>query len=169
MTTAPLESADDNVVDLSLVTTRRSPESSPDATPSGSTPGIAGKARTIALICLLAASFMELMDATVVNVALRTMQVDLGASAVSLQWIVAGYTLAFGMALVPAGPLGDARSRRTVFLWGVGLFTLASAACGASPSATSASGTQPGSISTRRASETSKPAPTMLCSVSRCA
>ncbi|WP_331436047.1 MFS transporter [Gordonia sp. w5E2] len=130
MTTAPLESADDNVVDLSLVTTRRSPESSPDATPSGSTPGIAGKARTIALICLLAASFMELMDATVVNVALRTMQVDLGASAVSLQWIVAGYPLTYAVGLILGARLGDNFGRRKLFVAGLAAFGLASLACG---------------------------------------
>ncbi len=87
------------------------------------------------MVCLVAGG-MCLLDVSIVNVALPSIATGLGADDSQLQWIVAGYTLAFGMALVPAGRLGDARSRRTVFLWGVGLFTLASAACGASPSAT---------------------------------
>lgn len=86
-------------------------------------------------VCLVAGG-MCLLDVSIVNVALPSIATGLEADDSQLQWIVAGYTLAFGMTLVPAGRLGDARSRRTVFLWGVGLFTLASAACGASPDAT---------------------------------
>jgi EmrB/QacA subfamily drug resistance transporter len=85
-------------------------------------------------ICLTA-SAMTLLDLSIVNVALPSLRSSLGASESDLQWIVAGYALAFGVVLVPAGRLGDARSRRTVFLAGVALFTLSSAVAGAAPSA----------------------------------
>jgi EmrB/QacA subfamily drug resistance transporter len=51
----------------------------------------------------------------------------------SLQWIVSGYALTFGLLLVPAGRVGDARGRRPAFMWGLGLFTLASVLCGLAP------------------------------------
>jgi EmrB/QacA subfamily drug resistance transporter len=86
-------------------------------------------------VCLVAAS-MTLLDLSIVNVALPSLQSSLGADASDLQWIVAGYALAFGVVLVPAGRLGDARSRRTIFLLGVGLFTLSSAVAGAAPNPT---------------------------------
>lgn len=88
-----------------------------------------------ALVVCLVAGAMCLLDVSIVNVALPSIRSGLGADDSDVQWVVAGYSLAFGMALVPAGRLGDARSRRTVFLAGVALFTLASAACGASQSA----------------------------------
>jgi EmrB/QacA subfamily drug resistance transporter len=74
---------------------------------------------------------MCLLDVSIVNVALPSIRVGLSADDSDIQWVVAGYSLAFGMALVPAGRLGDARTRRNVFLGGIGVFTLASAACGA--------------------------------------
>ncbi len=83
-------------------------------------------------VCLVASS-MTLLDLSIVNVALPSLQSGLGADDSDLQWIIAGYALAFGVILVPAGRLGDARSRRTVFLVGVALFTLASVAAGAAP------------------------------------
>lgn len=77
---------------------------------------------------------MTLLDVSIVNVALPSIQEQLDADASHIQWIVAGYALAFGMLLVPAGRLGDARNRRRVFAIGLATFTLASAACGAAPS-----------------------------------
>jgi EmrB/QacA subfamily drug resistance transporter len=88
-----------------------------------------------ALVVCLVAGGMCLLDVSIVNVALPSIRTGLSADDSDIQWVVAGYSLAFGMALVPAGRLGDARSRRTVFMFGVALFTLASAACGASQSA----------------------------------
>jgi EmrB/QacA subfamily drug resistance transporter len=79
---------------------------------------------------------MTLLDVSIVNVALPTIRTGLGAGASAVQWIVAGYALAFGIALVPAGRVGDARSRRGAFAFGLAVFTLASAACGAAQSAT---------------------------------
>lgn len=91
---------------------------------------ITGRARTIALICLLAASFMELMDATVVNVSLSTIRHDLGASSAQMQWIVAGYPLAFAVCLVVGARVGDRFGRRRIFLVGLVGFGLMSLACG---------------------------------------
>ena len=91
---------------------------------------MSGRARTVALICLLAASFMELMDATVVNVALRTIQDDVGASPTSLQWMVAGYPLAYAVGLILGARLGDNIGRRTMFVIGLAAFGAASLACG---------------------------------------
>ena len=85
-------------------------------------------------VCLVAGG-MCLLDVSIVNVALPSIRRGLSAGDSDIQWVVAGYSLAFGVALVPAGRLGDARSRRTVFIAGVALFTLASAVCGASQSA----------------------------------
>jgi EmrB/QacA subfamily drug resistance transporter len=85
-------------------------------------------------ICLVAGG-MCLLDVSIVNVALPSIREGLRADDSDIQWVVAGYSLAFGVALVPAGRLGDARSRRAVFLVGVLLFTLASALCGAAQSA----------------------------------
>ena len=76
---------------------------------------------------------MTLLDVSIVNVALPTLRQGLQADDSDVQWIIAGYALAFGVALVPAGRLGDARSRRNVFLAGIALFTLSSAAAGAAP------------------------------------
>jgi EmrB/QacA subfamily drug resistance transporter len=90
-------------------------------------------ARWRALAVCLIAGAMTLLDVSIVNVALPTLQAGLRADESDLQWIIAGYALAFGVVLVPAGRLGDARSRRTVFIAGVALFTLASAAAGAAP------------------------------------
>lgn len=84
-----------------------------------------------ALAVCLAAGAMTLLDVSIVNVALPTLREGLKADERDVQLIVAGYSLAFGMLLVPAGRLGDARSRRTIFMVGVALFTLASVAAGA--------------------------------------
>src|SRR5256885_14476955 len=80
-------------------------------------------------ICLVAA-FMTLLDVSIVNVALPSIRSGLHASPDGLQWILSGYALTFGLVLVPAGRLGDARSRRTVFVAGLALFTVASAFAG---------------------------------------
>ncbi|MFI7419563.1 MFS transporter [Nonomuraea sp. NPDC049684] len=80
-------------------------------------------------VCLVAA-FMSGLDVSIVNVALPSIRAGLHASDDGLQWTLSGYALTFGLLLVPAGRMGDARSRRTLFMWGVVLFTAASAACG---------------------------------------
>jgi EmrB/QacA subfamily drug resistance transporter len=86
-------------------------------------------------VCLIS-GFMTLLDVSIVNVALPTIQTGLHAQANALEWIVSGYALSLGLLLVPAGRLGDARGRRPVWMVGVTLFVLTSAACGLAPSPT---------------------------------
>ncbi len=81
-------------------------------------------------MCLIAGA-MTLLDVSIVNVALPALRAGLKADESDIQWIIAGYSLAFGVALVPTGRLGDARSRRSVFMAGVALFTVSSAVAGA--------------------------------------
>ncbi|MBO0982981.1 MFS transporter [Rathayibacter sp. SD072] len=82
------------------------------------------------LIVLLAGMFIALLDTTIVNVALPTIRTTLDASESTLSWIISGYALAFGLALIPAGRLGDRFGHKWVFVSGVALFTVASFACG---------------------------------------
>ncbi len=79
---------------------------------------------------------MTLLDVSIVNVALPSMQTGLGASAAELSWVVSGYALTFGLVLVPAGRLGDDRGRRRMFVAGLALFTVTSAAAGLATSPT---------------------------------
>ncbi|SDL35908.1 drug resistance transporter, EmrB/QacA subfamily [Nonomuraea maritima] len=97
---------------------------------AGTARGAGSDTRSRALALCLTAAFMTGLDVSIVNVALPSIRSGLAASDDGLQWTLSGYALTFGLLLVPAGRLGDARSRRTMFLWGVVLFTLASAACG---------------------------------------
>ena len=91
--------------------------------------------RTAALISLLLASTMELIDVSIVNVALPTIESELGATAAQLQWMVAAYPLAFAVALVTGSRLGDAFGRKRLFVVGLVGFTAMSAACGLAPDA----------------------------------
>ena len=88
------------------------------------------RSRWIALIVLCVGMLMIVLDVTVVNVALPSIQEDLGFSQSSLAWVVNAYLIAFGGLLLLAGRLGDLISRRGVFLAGLAIFTLASIACG---------------------------------------
>lgn len=90
------------------------------------TPGRAWRALGVLLIGM----FMSLLDATIVNVALPTIRTSLDASEATLSWIISGYALAFGLALIPAGRLGDRYGHKWVFFTGLALFTIASLACG---------------------------------------
>jgi EmrB/QacA subfamily drug resistance transporter len=76
---------------------------------------------------------LTILDLSKVNVGLPSIEESLDAGPTELQLIVAGYALAFGLALVPAGRLGDIRSRRLMFVIGLSLFTLASLACALAP------------------------------------
>jgi EmrB/QacA subfamily drug resistance transporter len=77
--------------------------------------------------------FMALLDVTIVNVALPSIRSGLDASTASVQWIVSGYALAFGLTLVAGGRLGDALGRRRMMLIGLTGFLLSSAAGGLAP------------------------------------
>src|SRR4029079_15472853 len=90
--------------------------------------------RWAALYVLCAGTLMIVLDATVVNVALPSIQDDLGFSPSSLAWVVNAYLIAFGGLLLLAGRVGDLISRRGRFLSGLVVFTLASLACGVSQS-----------------------------------
>jgi EmrB/QacA subfamily drug resistance transporter len=81
------------------------------------------------------AGFMSLLDVSIVNVALPSIQQSLNASVAQVQWVVSGYALTFGLVLVAGGQLGDALGRRRMFLIALTGFVLASALCGAAPNA----------------------------------
>lgn len=86
--------------------------------------------RSIATGILMFAAFMDLLDVTIVNVALPAIRSDLDASPAHLEWILSGYTLALAVLLITGGRLGDIFGRQRVFLFGVTGFTAASlAAC----------------------------------------
>ena len=90
--------------------------------------------RWIALIVVCFAMLMNTLDQTIVNVALPTIQHDLHFSQAALAWVIDAYLITFAGALLLAGRLGDLIGRKKVFLVGVGLFTISSAACGAANS-----------------------------------
>ncbi|GAA2846409.1 MFS transporter [Streptosporangium fragile] len=83
----------------------------------------------LALAVLLVGAFMALLDTTIVNVAIPTIYTSLDASESTLSWVLSGYMLAYGLALIPAGRLGDRYSHKPVFIIGLILFTLTSVAC----------------------------------------
>ena len=97
-------------------------------------PGESNRRRWIALVVLCVGQLMIVLDATVVNVALPSIQSDLHATQASLAWVINGYLISFGGLLLLAGRLGDLLGRRRLFLAGVGLFTAASVLCGLAPS-----------------------------------
>ncbi|HMJ02931.1 MAG TPA: MFS transporter [Conexibacter sp.] len=86
--------------------------------------------RWAALAVLAVAQFMVVLDASIVNVALPSIQTDLGFSESSLQWVVNAYTLVFGGFLLLGGRAADLFGRRRVFIIGLGLFSVASLAGG---------------------------------------
>src|SRR4029078_11632139 len=85
--------------------------------------------RWLALYVLCAGVLMIVLDATIVNVALPSIQDDLGFSNSSLAWVVTAYLIAFGGLLLLAGRLGDLVGQRRVFLIGLTIFTIASVFC----------------------------------------
>ena len=107
-----------------MTSTFHQPQSKADADPR----------RWGALAVLLIASFMNLIDVTIVNVALPSLQKNLGADPSQIEWVVAAYVLAFALGLLPFGRLGDIVGRTRMFLIGVGAFSAASALCGFAPS-----------------------------------
>ena len=79
--------------------------------------------------------FMIMLDNTVVNVALPSIQRDLHVSIESLEWIVTAYALTFAALLITGGKLGDLYGRKLIFVIGIGIFTASSLACGLAPNA----------------------------------
>lgn len=86
--------------------------------------------RWLALVVMMAANFMNLLDVTIVNVALPSLQGDLGADSSQIEWVVAGYVLVFALGLLPFGRWGDVKGKKHALLLGISFFTLASALCG---------------------------------------
>src|SRR4051812_19878813 len=89
------------------------------------------------LLAVCVATFMLLVDITIVNVALPSIQSDLGAGLTELQWVVDAYALMLSALMLTVGSLADRVGRRLVFMVGVLIFTVASLLCGLAPSATS--------------------------------
>src|SRR4051794_16306094 len=109
------------------VIAHRQPQLQPTPTPPD-------RSRWVALVVLCVGMLMIVLDATVVNVALPSIQSDLGFSQSALAWVVNAYLIAFGGLLLLAGRLGDLVSRRGVFLAGLAVFTGASVLCGVAQS-----------------------------------
>jgi EmrB/QacA subfamily drug resistance transporter len=91
------------------------------------------KRRTIALVIVALAFVMDLLDSTIVNIAIPSIRTNLGASYSAIQWIVAGYSLAFALLLVSGGRMGDVFGYKKLFMIGVSGFTLASLLSGVAP------------------------------------
>ena len=90
--------------------------------------------RWLTLVILLLAAFMNLLDVSIVNIAIPSIQRNLHASYADVQWALAGYTLAYALVLITGGRLGDTFGRKRLFLIGVTGFTIMSALCGAAQS-----------------------------------
>ncbi|MEU7582318.1 MFS transporter [Streptomyces sp. NPDC041068] len=105
---------------------------SPSTTPPSAGPEAArtDRRRWFALAIVMTAAFMDLVDVTIVNIAIPSIQRDAGATFSQIQWITAGYTLAFAAGLITGGRLGDIHGRKKIFLIGITGFTVASALCG---------------------------------------
>ena len=97
---------------------------------SGATNAVPDNRRWFALVVLCIGMLMIVLDVTVVNVALPSIQEDLGFSQSSLAWVVNAYLISFGGLLLLAGRLGDLVGRRRVFMIGLTIFTVASLVCG---------------------------------------
>jgi len=93
-------------------------------------PTLTRRQQNLALVTLIVAVVLEIVDLTIVNTALPAITADVGASPAAVQWIVAGYALSFALLLMAGGRLGDSFGYRRMFLIGVAGFTLASVACG---------------------------------------
>ncbi|WP_207944893.1 MFS transporter, partial [Actinomadura rubrisoli] len=102
------------------------PQTSPKARPEN---GSASPRRWLGLSAILAATLLNLLDSTVVNVAAPAIRADLGGSLAALQWMAAGYTLALAVALLTGGRLGDMFGRKPVLLAGAAGFLATSVAC----------------------------------------
>ncbi|WP_017669969.1 MFS transporter [Blastomonas sp. AAP53] len=86
--------------------------------------------QNLALMTLIVAMVLEIVDLTIINTALPAITSGLSASPEAVQWTIAGYALSFALLLMAGGRLGDMLGYRRVFLWGVTGFTIASVACG---------------------------------------
>ncbi len=112
------------------MTTQPSVATGRPAAPADHTAAAGYPRRWLAAIVMIVGALMDMIDVTIVNVALPTIRRDLHASATQLEWVVSGYMLAFAAALIIAGNLGDLLGRKRIFLFGVAMFGLASLGAG---------------------------------------
>ena len=105
-------------------------DTAPATTPVSTQPY---RLRWVVAAVVLAANVMDLLDATIVNVAAPSVHRELGGGASTIQWLSAAYTLAFAVLLIAGARLGDILGRRRLFLAGSAGFTLFSAACAVAP------------------------------------
>ena len=117
------------------VSARDTTQTTPRALERGAADGGSDRSRWPALYVLCMGMLMIVLDVTIVNVALPSIQEDLGFSTSSLAWVVNAYLIAFGGLLLLAGRLGDLIGRRRIFLAGIALFTSASLLCGVAQTA----------------------------------
>jgi len=96
---------------------------------TGPVPSLCDQPARVLAVCM-GAGFTTLIDQSVLNLALPSLRGSLHAGATGVQWIVAGYSLAFGLALIPGGRLGDLRGRKPFFIAGIAVFTAFSALAG---------------------------------------
>src|SRR6476469_7810262 len=113
-----------------LSPTTRKESHAPKGTP---TMTLDSRTRWLALYVLCLGDLMIVLDSSIVNVALPSIQADLGFSQAALAWVVNAYLLTFGGFLLLSGRLGDLLGNRRVFLCGVVAFVVASIACGLAP------------------------------------
>ena len=109
------------------------PDTTTSPPPSPATTAVSGKALWLTLLVVLVADGLDLMDATITNIAAPAIVADIGGGPALVKWLGAAYALALGSMLVLGGRLGDRYGQRRVFLVGMAGFTLASAAAGLSP------------------------------------
>ena len=109
-----------------VITDQRSPQA-----PAAST--LPSRTAWLVLVVVVIADLMDLIDASVANLAGPSIRADLGGGQVTVQWVLSAYTAAFALGLVTSGRLGDLLGRRRLFLIGMTGFTLASLACGLAP------------------------------------
>jgi EmrB/QacA subfamily drug resistance transporter len=107
--------------------------SAPAGRPADTTMNLPGRGRWLALAVVCTGSLMNVLDNTIVSVALPSIRHDLGFSPVSLAWVVNAYLLTYGGFLLLGGRLGDLFGYRRLFVAGTALFTLSSLACGLAP------------------------------------
>jgi len=91
------------------------------------------KQKRLALLIVAFAFVMDLLDSTIVNIAIPSIQANLGASYATIQWLVAGYSLTFALLLITGGRMGDVFGYKKTFLWGIAGFTIASLLSGIAP------------------------------------
>jgi EmrB/QacA subfamily drug resistance transporter len=102
----------------------------PDDSAFHAAAGFTPRRRSLALVVVALAFVMDLLDTTIVNVALPSIGHSFGAGNAALEWVIAGYAIAFAVLLIIGGRLGDSFGYRRMFLGGISLFTLASLWCG---------------------------------------